>query len=112
MDLNLGDYDKRTPLHVSTGAGHIHVVKYLIETGVIISPVDRWGATPLCDAQPYPEIKKLLIDHGAILGKIQPSYTAFQVTVTDDQFRLYYAAFFGDVVMMENLRLLGWDVNG
>lgn len=49
--MNLGDYDNRTPLHVSTGAGHIHIVKYLIEEAhVIISPVDRWGATPLCDA--------------------------------------------------------------
>jgi len=25
---------------------------------------------------------------------------------------LYYAAFFGDVAMMDNLRLLGWNVNG
>lgn len=32
--------------------------------------------------------------------------------MTEDQFRLYYAAFFGDVSMMENLRLLGWNVNG
>jgi hypothetical protein len=35
-----------------------------------------------------------------------------QVTVTNDQFRLWYAAFFGDVNMMDNLRLLGWNVNG
>jgi len=34
------------------------------------------------------------------------------VTVTDDQFRLWYAAYFGDVNMMDNLRLLGWNVNG
>ncbi|TNV87907.1 hypothetical protein FGO68_gene9941 [Halteria grandinella] len=112
VDLNKGDYDNRTPLHVGTGAGLIHIVKFLIDSGVKLSPVDRWGATPLCDAQPYPEIKKLLLDHGAILGKIQETYTPFQVQVTDDQFRLYYAAFFGDVEMMENLRLLGWDVNG
>lgn len=70
VDLNNGDYDKRSPLHVSTGAGHIHIVKYLISQGVNISPVDRWGATPLCDAQPHPEIKKLLVDNGAVLGKL------------------------------------------
>jgi ankyrin repeat protein len=53
-----------------------------------------------------------LVDNGGFIGKKQPAYTAFQVQVTDDQFRLYYAAFFGDVEMMENLRLLGWNVNG
>ena len=46
------------------------------------------------------------------MGKLQPPYQSITVTVTDDQFRLYYAAFYGDVKMMENLRLLGWDVNG
>lgn len=50
MDLNIGDYDKRTPIHVATGAGHLHIVKYLLEQGVIVNPVDRWGATPLNDA--------------------------------------------------------------
>jgi ankyrin repeat protein len=30
VDLNNGDYDKRTPLHVGTGAGHLEIVKYLI----------------------------------------------------------------------------------
>lgn len=50
VDLNEGDYDKRTPLHVSTGAGHYHIVKYLVDEGVFISPIDRWGATPMNDA--------------------------------------------------------------
>jgi hypothetical protein len=55
VDLNDGDYDKRTPLHVGTGAGHIHIVKFLIEEAkVIVSPIDRWGATPMNDAEPYP----------------------------------------------------------
>jgi len=49
---------------------------------------------------------------GAKLGKIQPAYQAVEVTVTEDQFRLYYAAYFGDVSMIEKLRLLGWNVNG
>ncbi|TNV87946.1 hypothetical protein FGO68_gene6125 [Halteria grandinella] len=113
VDLNKGDYDRRTPLHVAASGGHFEVVKYLLEeANVNINPIDRWGATPLCDAQPYPAIKKMLEDRNAKLGKLQPPYQAVQVTVTDDQFRLYYAAYYGDTVMMDSLRLLGWNVNG
>ncbi len=113
VDLNNGDYDKRTPLHVSCGAGKEDVVRYLIEEmGVDINPVDRWGATPLNDCALWPELAKYLISRGAKLGKKQPAYNAVQVTVTEDQFRIYYAAFFGDVQMLDNLRLLGWNVNG
>lgn len=55
IDLNLGDYDNRTPLHVACGAGDYEVVEFLVNVaGVNVSPVDRWGATPLCDANPYP----------------------------------------------------------
>ena len=112
VDFNQGDYDRRTPLHVGTGAGHIEVVQFLLAQGVNVNPVDRWGATPLCDAQPHPAIRDLLVANGAVLGKLQPTYTPFSVVVSDDQFRLYYAAYFGDVTMMDNLRLLGWNVNG
>lgn len=30
VDLNKGDYDKRTPLHVAASGGHLSVVKYLV----------------------------------------------------------------------------------
>lgn len=50
VSLDQGDYDNRTPLHVASGGGHTEVVKYLLDNGAFTSPVDRWGATPLCDA--------------------------------------------------------------
>jgi ankyrin repeat protein len=53
-----------------------------------------------------------MISKGAKLGKLQGAYTPFVVSITEDQFRIYYAAYFGDVEMMDNLRLLGWNVNG
>ena len=53
------DYDQRTPLHLASAFGHLDVVKYLISTGVKVSPVDRWGATPLNDAK-TDEIKEFL----------------------------------------------------
>lgn len=55
MDLNLGDYDNRTPLHVACGAAKFEVVRFLLEVArVNPNPVDRWGATPLNDAFNHP----------------------------------------------------------
>ena len=50
-DMNQGDYDARTPLHLASANGHFHIVKFLVEIGVNVNPVDRWGATPLNDAK-------------------------------------------------------------
>lgn len=33
------------------------------------------------------------------------------MTVSEDQFRLYYAAYHGDVLLMQSLHILGWKVN-
>jgi ankyrin repeat protein len=45
------DYDGRTALHLAASEGHAHVVEHLIGQGVNLSPVDRWGGTPLSDAR-------------------------------------------------------------
>ena len=111
LDLNHGDYDKRTPLHLASAAGHLEIVKYLVEQGAETSPRDRWGATPLNDAQD-PQIIEYLEQHNAERGTEQNEYLELpQVTVTDEQFRLYFAAFNGDVLLMQSLHILGWKVN-
>ena len=61
------DYDQRTPLHLASAFGHLEVVKYLISTGCKVSPVDRWGATPLNDAKKV-EIQEFLKSKGGING--------------------------------------------
>lgn len=30
LDINKGDYDNRTPLHLAVSAGHLEVIKYLV----------------------------------------------------------------------------------
>ena len=63
ITLNNGDYDRRTPLHLASAAGHYDIVKYLIElkkydpvtksmiAEINLNVADRWGATPLNDAK-------------------------------------------------------------
>jgi glutaminase len=51
-NLILGDYDKRTPLHLAANNGHLDIVKFLCSIYNLsdISVKDRWGNTPYDDA--------------------------------------------------------------
>ena len=50
-DLNTADYDGRTPLHLAGAEGQFDAVRYLLDQGVLKTPKDRWGNTPLADAE-------------------------------------------------------------
>ncbi|CAB9515120.1 Adenylate kinase [Seminavis robusta] len=50
MDINHGDYDRRTALHLAAGEGRAHVVRLLCEAGADVNVKDRWGNQPLDDA--------------------------------------------------------------
>ena len=50
VDINVGDYDKRTPLHLACGEGHMSIVQALVMSGANVNAEDRWGGTPLDDA--------------------------------------------------------------
>ncbi|MBL8150437.1 MAG: glutaminase A [Blastocatellia bacterium] len=68
VDLNVADYDGRTPLHLAASEAHEHVVRYLLKQSVNVNPVDRWGGTPLSDAyrQGNQMIIQLLEENGGI----------------------------------------------
>lgn len=51
VDLNAADYDGRTAMHLAASEGQYDVVRYLVSKKAKISPIDRWGAVPLNDAQ-------------------------------------------------------------
>ena len=51
-DVNVGDYDRRTALHIAAAEGKVEVVKLLVEDGGADTGVtDRWGATPGDEAE-------------------------------------------------------------
>ena len=51
INVNEGDYDRRTALHLAAGNGHRRVIEFLCESGADVNVVDRWGGKPLDDAQ-------------------------------------------------------------
>ena len=50
VDPTIGDYDKRTALHVSAAEGHEKIVEFLLFSQADPNCKDRWGGTPLQDA--------------------------------------------------------------
>ena len=101
LNINCCDYDKRTALHISVASSHFDVVKYLVENGADVNPLDRWQLTPLNDAID-PEIHDYLTSHGAKRGKEeQVAFTPVPaIQITDDQDRLFWAAYFNHILFM------------
>ena len=70
-----GDYDQRTALHLAASNGRLTVVACLVdELGANVSPVDRWGGTPLDDAvrHSHSSVRDFLEGKGALRGVSQP----------------------------------------
>ncbi len=69
VNLEEGDYDGRTGMHLAASEGQEAVVRYLIAKEVDINPKDRWGGTPLADAKRgnHTKVVELLESNGAKL---------------------------------------------
>ncbi len=69
VDLEQGDYDGRTALHLAAAEGKIKAVRFLLAKGVNVNPKDRWGNTPLVDAKKHKhkEVIELLESKGGKL---------------------------------------------
>ena len=69
VDLDEGDYDHRTALHLAAGEGRAEVVELLCVAGANPNVEDRWGGRPLDDAanskSNSAEVMQLLVSFGA-----------------------------------------------
>lgn len=66
VDVNQGDYDLRTALHLAAAEGQYEMVEYLIKKGADVNVKDRWDNSPIVDAKSknHKEIVDLLVNHG------------------------------------------------
>jgi ankyrin repeat protein len=78
VDVDKGDYDKRTALHLAAAGGHAEVVRLLCETaGANVNVKDRWGHRPLDDAKRsgQAECADILEGYGAKHGQVAAATT-------------------------------------
>ena len=82
-DLGTGDYDLRTPMHLSAAEGHLDVVRFLLDHGVSPNTADRWGGTPIDDAElrGHSVVVELLRQHDAKHGDVHHVASDVQVTL-------------------------------
>ena len=74
VDMNQGDYDRRTALHLAAGEGRLEIIELLCAAGADVNVTDRWGHRPLDDARDAKmnskEIMTLLVQQGATSNEI------------------------------------------
>lgn len=68
-DLEDGDYDDRTAMHLAASEGQDAILAYLIAKKVNVNHRDRWGGTPFADAlrEGHTKTVALLKKHGGII---------------------------------------------
>ncbi len=99
-------------------------MKYLIDNGAEINPIDRWGGTPLDDAisHNHKEVEKLLKQSGATKGKTSnrkdlsekhyENVTQLIVNDSDTIVELIYAASEGNLRAIQKMVARGVKLDG
>ncbi|KAL3809007.1 hypothetical protein ACHAXA_000287 [Cyclostephanos tholiformis] len=117
LDINKGDYDNRTALHVAAAGGHLDVIEYLCMKGANVNAVDRWGGRPLDDAlyKGSDRVAETLRRYGATSAREQSqSQCTAHASMTSDASTLSHAVpafddenFRVDFSEIETIELIG-----
>merc|ERR1740130_1907570 len=99
-DVNVANYEGRTPLHLAASVGSLEAVTFLAELGAEVTPCDNWGNTPLDAAlgQGHADVAGHLQSYGATTGS--PDGEGFAAR-NASAFRAAAAA--GDTAMVRQL---------
>jgi serine/threonine protein kinase len=93
-NVNEGDYDKRTALHLAAGEGHVGVVQLLCMAKANPNAEDRWGGRPLDDAiqRNHVDVIRVLKSFGAAPGgrKSHISYSDDSIALGDENLLVDY----------------------
>lgn len=119
VNLQAGDYDKRSPMHLAAAEGHLEVLEFLLEHGVNPNQPDRWGGLPLDDAVfgGHKACEDLLTSHGARRGEIEHAASNGPSDATNDYgdgdavAELLWAATNGDMAGLRRLVAQGVPVS-
>jgi len=82
-DINSGDYDARTAIHLAASEGRIEVLFWLLSNGAMLSATDRWGGTPLMDAKRHGHQEAVKILTKAYYEQGNGGHQSVQVDDTD-----------------------------
>ena len=119
-DLQNGDYDMRTPLHLASAEGQLEAVQFLLKQGVKPIP-DRWGGYGYFDAKNnnhkdvVKEFEKLDINYTPATHLVEdPNGKTDKMAIYDDELaviELLFAAFENNVEGVRTLVAKGVPVH-
>lgn len=114
VDFNATDFDYRSPLQYAVRGGSLEIIEFVLKQGVDVNLPDRWASTPLDYAQNSTEITNLLLQHGAVNGFSLDWGRGFWPSeswdLSDNDMRLYWAAFYNDVKTCQVMKYVGWHL--
>lgn len=104
-DINEGDYDQRTALHLAAGEGHDEIVQILCEGGANPNAADRWGGKPLDDAERnnHEKCAEILKSFGATAGTPNPGSNSRANSIHDNPDESYLKVEFSELDIIERI---------
>ena len=103
IDVNEMDYEKRSCLHISAGAGHVAVVELLLRYNAAVNRKDAYGKTPLDNA--------VVNDHAAVIKVLLDAKAKLDLNEADSASALCDRVREAKFVAIQTLLSCGVNVN-